>query len=249
MEKKERKVRWGVLLTILILIALILGVVYYIVSTYSVKTVHVEGNLHYTQEEIKQIVMDGPLGNNSLYLSIKYRDEGVENIPFVDAMEIEVLSPDTIKIIVYEKALSGYIEFMDSYMYFDRDGYMVETSNVKTIGIPQIVGLNFEHVALGEKIPVKDEKVFERVMRITNLMDRFALSVDKIYFQPDMDIVLYFQDVKVNLGADVNLEEKIMVLPTFLESLQGKQGTLHMEDYTEDTKLTVFESENTEEEK
>ena len=58
----------------------------------------------------------------------------MENIPFVDVMDVVVVSPDTIKIVVYEKALAGYIEFMDSYMYFDRDGYMVETSRPKCKG-------------------------------------------------------------------------------------------------------------------
>ncbi len=246
---KKRNGKLGTILVILIIIAIVLGVFYYFISMYSVKNVTVEGNVHYTQEEIKRIVMEGPFGNNSLYLSYKYRNGSVENIPFVDAMEVIAPSPDTIKIKVYEKALSGYIEFMDSYMYFDRDGYMVETSNARTAGVPQIVGLEFSHVVLGEKIPVKDDEVFESVMRITNLLDRFSLNVDKIYFQSDMDIVLYFEGVKVVLGQDDNLEEKIMVLPTFLESLEGKKGTLHMENYTEDVDLTVFELEENAEEK
>ena len=242
---KKRKKRWGVVLIILVLVAALLGAFYYFISTYSITTVYVEGNVHYTEEEIKEIVLDGPLANNSLYLSTKYSNKGVENIPFVDVMDVSVLAPDTIKITVYEKALAGYIEFMDTYMYFDRDGYMVETSDIKTVGIPQITGLSFDHVVLGEKIPVKDDSVFENILHITNLLERFELVVDKIYFQSDMDIVLYFGDIRVILGEATNLEEKIMVLPTFLGSLEGKKGTLHMENYTEDSDMTVFEvSEN-----
>ena len=37
-------------------------------SVYTVRTVYVEGNVHYTEDEIKEIVMAGPLGDNSLYL-------------------------------------------------------------------------------------------------------------------------------------------------------------------------------------
>ncbi len=231
----------------MLLIAAVLGVIYYIISTYSIKNVYVEGNVHYTEDEIKDIVMEGPLGNNSLYLSMKYSNKGVENIPFVDVMDVVVVSPDTIKIVVYEKALAGYIEFMDSYMYFDRDGYMVETSNVKTLGVPQIAGLQFEHVMLGEKIPLEDDSVFESIMNITNLLDKYELLVDKIYFQADMDIILYFEDVRVNLGKGNSLEEKLMVLPTFLANLEGKKGVLHMEDYTEDGGMTVFDVDKTEE--
>lgn len=230
----------------LALVAVVLAVIYYFISTYSIKTVYVEGNIHYTEEEIKAIVMEGTLGNNSLYLSLKYRNKGVEDVPFVDVMDVTILSPDTIKIMVYEKALAGYIEFMDSYMYFDRDGYIVETSNVKTAGVPWIVGLDFDHVVLGEKIPVEDDSVFASIMNITNLLDEFDLSADKIYFQSDMDIVLYFGDVRVMLGDGSYLEEKIMMLPTFLEKLEGKKGTLRLEDYTQEGDMTVFEVDEVE---
>lgn len=243
---RNSKGRWGGVLIFLIIIAVLLGGFYYVISTYSIKTVYVEGNVHYTEEEIKEMVLDGPLSNNSLYLSVKFRNKGMENIPFVDVMNVTVLEPDTIKITVYEKALAGYIEYLDTYMYFDRDGYVVETSNIRTVGIPQITGLNFDYMVLGEKLPVADDGVFEGIMQITNLLDRFDLIVDKIYFQSDMDIVLYFGGIRVILGDDSNLEEKIMILPTFLKDLEGQKGTLYMSNYIEGSGVTVFRADETE---
>ncbi len=139
-QKKKRK--WPIVLMVLTCVsAVVLGAGYYVLGTYTIQNVYVEGNIHYTREQIQDIVMDGPLGNNSLYLSLKYRNRGVEDIPFVDVMDVSILSPDTIKITVYEKALAGYVAYMDSYMYFDKDGYVVESSRVKTDGVPQITGL------------------------------------------------------------------------------------------------------------
>ncbi len=243
---KKRKRRVGGVLILLVIIAVVLAAVYYFISTYSIKTVYVEGNIHYTEEEIKEMVMEGPLGNNSLYLSFKYRNKGVENVPFVDVMDVSVVSPDTIRITVYEKSLAGYIEFMDSYMYFDRDGYIVETSNVKTVGVPWIVGLNFDHVVLGEKIPVADDSVFASIMSITNLLDDFGLSADKIYFQSDLDIVLYFDDIRVMLGKGKNLQEKFVLIDKYLETLQGKKGAWRLEDYSQEGDIAVFEVDKTE---
>ena len=88
-------------------------------SVYTVRTVYVEGNVHYTEDEIMEIVMSGPLGDNSLYLSLKYRDRGIQDIPFVDVMNVSILAPDTIKITVYEKALAGYVKYLDTYMFRD----------------------------------------------------------------------------------------------------------------------------------
>lgn len=243
----KRKRRGKGLLIILVILAIMLGVIFWIISTYSVKNVYVEGNVHYTSEEIKQMVMEGPLGENSLYLSMKYRNKGVKNIPFVDVMDVEVLEPDTIKIIVYEKSLAGYMEFMDSYVYFDKDGYMVETSKVRTAGIPQVSGLEFKSVTMGEKIPVEDGQVFETVMKITNLLKKYELNAEKIFFQSDYDIVLYFGDIRVLLGDASHLEDKVMPLTNMLQQLAGKKGVLHMENYMENMNMTIFDVDKTEE--
>lgn len=244
-QKKKRK--WPIVLLILLCVAgLVLGAGYFILSTYTIKNVYVEGNVHYTQEEIQAIVMDGPLGNNSLYLSLKYKKRGIEDIPFVDVMDVNILSPDTIKITVYEKALAGYVAYMDSYMYFDKDGYVVESSQIKTPGVPQITGLQFASCTLGQKLPVEKEDIFTSIMDLTKLLGKYELTPDRIYFRDYREITLYFEEVRVALGEGNNLEEKLMVLPTFLENLEGKKGVLRMENYTRDSKTTVFESDEAE---
>ena len=229
------------ILVLLVTAAAMAGGIYYIMHTYTVRTVYVEGTRHYTQEEIEDMVMSGPLGNNSLYLSLKFKNKGVENIPFVDVMDVSIMAPDTVKITVYEKALAGYVKFLDTYMYFDKDGYIVENSSVKTVGIPQITGLSFDYVVLGEILPVEDENVFDSIMSITKLLDKYELVADKIYFHSSDEITIYFGTVKASLGSGGNLEEKLMLLPQMLFKIEGRSGTLHMENYSEDNKDFTFE--------
>ncbi len=226
--------------------AAVLGAGYYVLDNYTIQNVYVTGNIHYTQEEIQEIVMDGPLGNNSLYLSLKYKKKGIEDIPFVDVMDVSILAPDTIKITVYEKALAGYVEYMDSYMYFDKDGYVVESSQIRTEGVPQITGLQFSSCTLGQKLPVEREDIFASIMELTKLLGKYELSPDRIYFRNYTEITLYFGNVRVALGSGDNMEEKLMVLPTFLKNLDGKKGVLRMENYNRDTKTTVFEKDEPE---
>lgn len=234
------------LLVLLAAAACLLGAGYLFLKTYTVRTVYVEGNVHYTQEEIQDFVMDGPLGSNSLFLSFKYRNKGVENIPFVDVMDVGILSPDTIKITVYEKALAGYVKYMDSYMYFDKDGYVVECSSVMTAGIPQIVGLNFEHVVLGEALPVEDPAVFSSIMSLTKLLGKYDLASDKIFFHSSGEITIYFGQIKAALGSNTKLlEEKVMRLPELLGKVEGKSGTFRMENYSDDNTNIPFELDKT----
>ncbi len=233
MYRNKKRVGIKILLAAVIIAAL-LGAAYYVIHTYTVKTVYVEGNVHYTEEEIKSFVMDGPLGNNSLYLSMKYKNKGVENIPFVDVMDVSILAPDTVKITVYEKALAGYVKYLDTYMYFDKDGYVVECSDVRTAGVPQITGLSFDHMVLGELLPIENPEVFGTILNLTKLLNKYELTADKIYFHTSGDITVYFGDVRVALGTDQSgLEDKIMLLPNFLKELEGKSGALQMEKYDE----------------
>lgn len=221
--------------------AAIIAVFIYIIKNYMVTTIYVEGNIHYTNEEIIDMVMEGHYGNNSLLLSLKYKDKSITDIPFIEKMDVSVIDPNTIKIEVYEKALAGYVEYLERYMYFDKDGIVVESSYEKTDGVPMVAGLKFDYVVVHERLPVEDEAVFASILNITQLVNKYNLSVDRIYFGSDGALTLYFDEVKAALGAGDNLDEKIMKLQYMLPSLVGEKGTLHMENYTEETKKTSFE--------
>ena len=73
---------------IIVILVVLLGIVQYIKTTYTVRTVYVEGNIHYSEEEVKEMVMKGILGDNSLYLSLKYKNKDIEGIPFVEILAI-----------------------------------------------------------------------------------------------------------------------------------------------------------------
>ncbi len=208
---------------------------------YKVTTVYVEGNIHYNNEEIMDMVMTGTLGNNSLYLALKYKNKGVDNIPFVQTMDVKILSPDTIKITVYEKAMAGYIEYLGRYMYFDKDGIIVESSELQTPGVPQVSGLTFGYVVMHEKLPVENPEIFEDILDITQLLNKYEIQADKILFDKSMRKTLYFGEARVSLGSNDNIGEKIMKLKAILPELSGKKGLLRMDNYSEEMQNITFE--------
>ena len=80
----NRSKRIGIVAGIcILLLTLLFGGYFYIVKNYTITTVYVEGNIHYTNEEIMDMVMGGRYGDNSLFLSMKYRDKGIDNISFI----------------------------------------------------------------------------------------------------------------------------------------------------------------------
>ena len=99
-------------------------------------------------------------------------------------------------------------------------------------------------MAVGEALPVDNPEVFGSILNITKLLEKYDLEAEKIYFQRSGEITVYFGEIKVALGNDsTTLEDKLMLLPQLLPSLEGKSGTLQMETYTESGGRYTFQPE------
>lgn len=233
------------MMTIIILLGLgAWGGFSYIINNYTITNIVVNGNIHYTDAEIIDFVMTGKYDNNSLLLSLRYKDKSIEGIPFVEQMDVNIVTNDSVRIDVYEKALAGYVEYLGHYLYFDKDGIVVESSGEATAGIPEVTGLDFEYAVMYEPLPVGDETIFTRVLNITQLLDKYQVAADRLSFGGNDEITLYFGAVRVNLGNDGYLDEKVMKLKSILPSLEGKSGVLRMEEYDEYDAETIFEAED-----
>ena len=103
-------------LVLISIFAAVIVTLFLINKKYTVKTVNVDGNVHYTDEQIADIVTKGRMGKSTIYLSIKYRNKEIKDVPFIETMSVTIEKPDTIRVKVYEKSLAGYVEYLGKYM-------------------------------------------------------------------------------------------------------------------------------------
>lgn len=242
-KKKPKKTYEKVLIalgTVCIVVAVIFITVLCLLEIYKVKTVYVNGNVHYSSSEIRDMVMVGDLGDNSIYLSLKYKNKTIEDVPFISAMNVEIVSPDTIKITVYEKSLAGCVEHLGEYVYFDRDGMVVECSQNITEGVPVVSGLSFDSVVLYEPLPVSDEDIFEVILTIAQLYDKYEMKAERIQFTTGGNIVVHTAGIKASMGKGENIDDKVMTLASLMPDLEGQSGTVKLENYTKDSKNVIF---------
>lgn len=234
-RKKKRKI-----LLIVLAIALFLGII--IFGVFRLRDVEIVGNERYSEEEIKNIILSDQNSGNALYLYWKYRFTQPQDLPFVDKVEVSFISPGKLRMKVYEKGIVGYVQYLDTYMYFDKDGIVVYSSTARDEAVPEIKGLEFKEIALYEELPVKNKEVFRTILELTQLLAKKDLNPDEIYFSQELDISLQFAGVEAALGKDDYLEEKAAQLPELLSSLKNKSGILHMESYNPNTKTISFEN-------
>lgn len=243
-EKRRRQKKRKILVSMFLAVLLTAGLSALIVwKGFTVKEIIVEGNEHYSDKQVERFVMSDKYSWNSLYVLLKYRFFETEDIPFVDTMEVSLKNPHTLKVDVYEKGIIGYlyISSIGQNAYFDTDGFIVETSKETIENIPQVEGLKCDKVVLYEKLPIQDEKVLKSLLTATQALRKNEVIPEKISFGGTGDISLAYGGIQVLLGSRENLTQKILRLPYILPQLSGKTGTLHVENWTENTKDIIFD--------
>ena len=241
-KKKRRKIRLVIFLIFLLVAALSALIIW---QVYRVGEVKVEGNEHYSKEQIEKFVLDDKYSWNSLYVYLKYRFMEMEQIPFVDTMEISLENPKTLKIFVYEKEIIGYlyIASIDQNVYFDKDGFVVETSKEIIEGIPRVEGLNCDQVVLYEKLPIDDKDILRSLLGASQSLKKNGVVPEEIRFEENGSMTLSYGNITVLLGGGDKLTNKILRLSYILPQLEGKKGVLHVENWTENTTDIIFDQE------
>lgn len=136
---------------------------------------------------------------------------------------------------MYEKNIVGYVHYLGKNVYFDKDGIVVESSDQEIEGVPLIKGLTFDRLTMHQALNVKDASIFGTILNITQLLDKYGLKPDEIRFGNNLELYLSMKDVTVNLGTGDHLDEKISRLKKLEPDLEDKSGTLHMENYTDES--------------
>ncbi|MEG2733033.1 MAG: cell division protein FtsQ [Clostridium sp.] len=228
----KRVMFFSTVLLVLFLTILILSI--------RISTVTVSGNVRYTSEQIEQIVFDSSMSRNPFYCYYRYKFQPHKQIPFVEDYKIVFRNPIKVEIITYEKSIVGYVSYMNSLMYFDKDGIIVESTNEKLEGIPLVTGLQFGHIVLHQPLPIKDSRVFGEILNLTQLLSVFEIAVDRIDYNSDLEVQLTIGSLDVELGKHSDINGKISELNDILQEYSDLDGTLYLDDYDENNANPMY---------
>lgn len=222
------KKKTGMIVAGILLVLVLAGVL-----SLQIKTVTVTGNEWYTDDQMIEMIFPDKISRNLVVCYLKDRLKEHEEIPFVQDYKIEIQGPNTVEIIVYEKSVVGYVSYMSSCMYFDKDGIVVESANERLPGIPMITGLKFGHIVLYQKLPVESDSIFQEILNLTQILSIYQIQADRIQYNSFGDAVLYMKDLEVVLGNSKGMNGKITELSDMLPQLEGRKGTLYLDTYDE----------------
>lgn len=230
---------------LLLVMVIILGGACFIFFGLKIDTVKVEGTEIYTEEEIKKSVFTRRFSDNILFFSLYNKFLGINKLPFVEDIEVSCEDMHTVKLHVYDKTVSGCINYMGQYIYFDRDGVVLQSMQEKKKGVPVVTGIHFVAFAVGEAFDVKDNSLFATIMNLSQLISHYKIPVKRIHVS-DGDVMLYSDDIVVMLGKKEMYDDEMSALSSVLETAgeKGLHGTIDMKSFQAGDRIILNSSES-----
>ena len=191
MELQERNRNLLVKIPAFAFLGIVLVTLVVVLGLFHIRQVDVVGNEFYSAEEIQRMVMSGSLSENALYLNWKYSDPAAaEELPFLSAVEVSLISPYHVQIRVYEKTIAGYLMYSGSMVYFDKDGRVVEISQEKRDGIPPFSGLEIGQPVVKEMLPLNDEGFLDDLISEAQMISQSGLSPREVHYDEKNRLIL-----------------------------------------------------------
>ena len=220
-----------IVLAIIVFVAIIIGLSN--VPLFNIKNIEVVGNTKLSEDKI--IDLSGISDSVNLFkldkASVK---KAIKENAYVENVEINRKFPNKVIIDIKEREAKYMLQFADSYVYINNQGYMLEISNEK-IQVPIIVGFttDLSNIKPGNRIKVDDLqkmnmviKIFEtaKTSGIGDLITKIDISNSKNY-----TIGLEGEGKTVYLGDCSDLNTRIIYLKAILDANQGRSGEIFLD--------------------
>lgn len=228
--------QWLSLLTVLFAFAVLI----WGYNLSKLKTIEYEGLTRYSEKELSDILMNFPGGSNTCLFYLRHTLLKKMEIPFIETYEVLDTGRESVTVMIHEKLVTGCVQIMGRYMYFDKDGVVVESSPERIPGIPLICGLQFDEIVLYETFTIQKQSLFSQILNITRLLLLYEIPAEKVFFDANYEVSLTCGTMEVLLGKRTVYDEQLSALSGILNVAQGKYGTLDMRNYSKENQDVIL---------
>lgn len=226
----------------------LLGIIFIIIAfcllssnIFNIKTITVVGNKKLSNEEI--ISLSRIQKYTNLFKINKLQSmENIKENAYIEEVNIKRKFPAEIQIEVKERIPKYMLQFADSYVYINSQGYMLEISNEK-LEVPILIGIttDLSNIQAGNRLNEEDLKKMNMVIHIFetansneigHLITKIDISDDKNY-----TLILETEGKTVYLGDCTELNTRILYLKSILELEKGVSGELFLNEDLNDQKV------------
>lgn len=212
------------------LLALLLGaILYFLLSpVFDIKKITVIHNHTVSTEQI--ISLSGiTLEENTFKIRLGQAEKKIKENAYIDTVKVSRKLPAEIQIEVTERVPTYMLDFVNSVVYINNQGYMLEVTENK-IEAPIIIGYETptEQIKPGNRLCKEDLYKLETVLRIMEIANNYEIGnlITKIGIADKNNYTLFLEGEKktVYLGNASNLNTRIMYLKEILQLEKGVES-------------------------
>lgn len=233
-KKKKHTRKW---LIVLAIIVILIGVG---VFGFRIKNLQITGNERVSDETIQSLIQYDKCQNNALLLWVMNRKVDLSSEPLLNAIHIRIKNPQTVIVQVNEEKLAGYIVSDGTYLFVNDSGKIVLKQSDKISGVLLLDGITADGSEVGEQLVSEDTGIFSDFLDISKILRSNEISADSLSLTTGIGYCVTLGKVRVLLGKDIYMEEKISELNDLIPKLEGLSGTLHLEEYDSTKDSIIF---------
>lgn len=235
---------------VIIILAAVVVAIGGITFGFHIDHIKVEGTEIYTAEEITNSVFTRKYSDNELMFFFYEKIYGINKLPFVEDIDVSFDNRNTVTLHVYDKSISGCIKYMGKYVYFDKDGIVLQSMDEKRTEVPVVTGISFGTFTVGKAFNVKDASLFSTIMNLSQLISHYDINVDRIHIGSGQ-IIVYSGAIQVLLPKKDMYDDEMSALSSVLETTAKEKlsGTIDMRKFKHGETITLQPAEHGKSEK
>ena len=244
MSKKRNK-KLNLLLPFLLIILILIGVCLgcMLTPTFNISIIEVQPGINVNKEEIISKVSHVK-GINTLKINTRNIEKSIEEIPYIRIAEVKRNLPDGLKIVYEERKPYAIIKYLESFVIMDKYGYVLEIkkeNDMKDLTI--IYGIDAAEYIPGNLLEGVARLKYENVAYLLETASHveFKYGISEVNYQDTENLIMSIRDadVEVEYGSieKEKLGEKIIYLNEMLKGIEGKKGTIliNNDDYNKES--------------
>lgn len=235
-SKKEKMLR-----IVVIIILLVIAIIMFMMSSlFNIKQIVVENNSKISADEII-LLSELTTGTNMFKISSNIINNKIKRNAYIESAKIKRKLNGKVTIQVEERVPTYMLQFGNSYVYINNQGYMLEISETK-IDFPIIIGYetNIDQIKEGNRLIVNDLKKLEDIIKIIESSKKSALK--DVITTIDMGetdnykITIESEGKLIHFGKAENINVKLLKIEEVMKQEKGILGEI----YFQDSEKTVF---------
>lgn len=230
-NSKKSVIIKGVIKWTILLCALVASIIMFMMSPlFNLSEVQVLNNEKLSSESIISL-SELNIGENIYKVTKRKIQNRIKQNAYIDNVKIERKLPNKINITIKERKPTYMLEYANSYVYINNQGYILEISEQK-LECPIIMGYTTlqDNIKPGNRLNEEDLEKLSTVLKIIETANGNEIGnlITRINIQDKQNYILILENEKktVYLGDASNLSNRIPHLKVILKEEQGVEGEI-----------------------